>query len=586
MGDSAAAGNEDAWTAALGGFGEEDSSIGGDNPTAATRGARRSRRVLRLLRRGQGRGGHELSGVGALVGVTELVRAESDLPTVLALIARTVSEVLGFGTVVLNLYRREWDDFCVTTVHGDEEVREALLGSTYGWDGWTHLLDDRFLRGGAFFIKHGEFDWRNDVGARYVAEREVSAHPEAWHPDDELFVPLYGSGDELLGILSVGDPTSGLRPGNEELRLLVGLAHHAAQALAAAQAAIVRERHRASLEELMHISSGLTQTLSTDSILQAVCRGIANALGFQKVCVDLLGDDGVTLETRAAAGWAGGDQLVTATLSLTEIAALFDPDYELAGCFLVPNEIARERLPASQVIYESELNGRGPHAWNHHWLVIPLHGPEEEIIGVIWADEPEDRLVPTEERLQALRIFANQAASALTLATRFEQMRYLADHDPLTQLPNRRAFMRELDRDLTTAVERNSPLALIVLDLDGLKALNDRHGHATGDECLIRVGRLLRTELRPRDQAFRIGGDEFAILLPNTTELAAADVTARIAEWLERGARSSVVRVEASFGIATRRAGQDTPDSLLRAADEAMYRVKHERKLRRGAAVG
>jgi diguanylate cyclase (GGDEF)-like protein len=336
----------------------------------------------------------------------------------------------------------------------------------------------------------------------------------------------------------------------------------------------------------MHISSGLTQTLSTDSILQAVCRGIANALGFQKVCVDLLGDDGVTLETRAAAGWAGGDQLVTATLSLTEIAALFDPDYELAGCFLVPNEIARERLPASQVIYESELNGRGPHAWNHHWLVIPLHGPEEEIIGVIWADEPEDRLVPTEERLQALRIFANQAASALTLATRFEQMRYLADHDPLTQLPNRRAFMRELDRDLTTAVERNSPLALIVLDLDGLKALNDRHGHATGDECLIRVGRLLRTELRPRDQAFRIGGDEFAILLPNTTELAAADVTARIAEWLERGARSSVVRVEASFGIATRRAGQDTPDSLLRAADEAMYRVKHERKLRRGAAVG
>ena len=58
----------------------------------------------------------EVSGVGALVGVTELVRAESDLPTVLSLIARTVAEVLGFETVVLNLYRREWDDFCVTTV--------------------------------------------------------------------------------------------------------------------------------------------------------------------------------------------------------------------------------------------------------------------------------------------------------------------------------------------------------------------------------------------------------------------------------------------------------------------------------------
>jgi diguanylate cyclase (GGDEF)-like protein len=565
-------------------FGEEGCSIGGKKVTPAAHGARRSPRLTRLLKRAARRDARELSGVGALVGVTELVRAESDLPTVLTLIARTVSEVLGFGTVVLNLYRPEWDDFCVATVHGDEAVRRALLGSTYGWDGWTHLLDERFLRGGAFFIKHGEFDWRNDVGDRYVPEREVSEHPEAWNPDDEVFVPLYGPGDELLGILSIGDPASGLRPTDEELRLLVGLAHHAAQALAAAQAAIVRERHRAALEELMHISSGLTQTLSTDSILQAVCNGIANALGFQKVCVDLLADDEVTLVTRAATGWAGGDSLVTETLSLTEIAALFDSDFELAGCFLVPNDVARERLAASQVIYESELNGRGPHAWDHHWLVIPLHGPQEEIIGVIWADEPEDRLLPTEERLQALRIFANQAASALTLATQFEQMRYLADHDPLTQLPNRRAFMRELERSLAEAVDTKAPLALIVLDLDGLKTVNDLHGHATGDECLLRIGQLLRTELRPGEQAFRIGGDEFAILLPGSTRLAAEGVSERLADWLERSGRSSALRVQASFGIAERGGAHDSPDGLLRAADEAMYRVKHHRKLTRAAA--
>jgi diguanylate cyclase (GGDEF)-like protein len=568
----------------VGGFCEEGSSIGVKKVTRDARNARRSPRLTRLLRRSRQPNSRELSGVGALVGVTELVRAESDLPTVLALIARTVSEVLGFGTVVLNLYRPEWDDFRVETVHGDEDVRHALLGSTYGWDGWTHLLDERFLRGGAFFIKHGEFDWGGDVGDRYVADRKVREDPEAWNPDDEIFVPLHGAGDELLGILSVGDPASGLRPCDEELRLLVGLAHHAAQALAAAQAAIVRERHRAALEELMYISSGLTQTLSTDSILHAVCNGIANALGFKKVCVDLLADNGLTLVTRAAVGWAGDDQLVTETLSLAEIASLFDSEYELAGCFLVPNDVARERLAASQVIYESELNGRGPHAWDHHWLVIPLHGPQEEVIGVIWADEPEDRLLPTEERLQALRIFANQAASALTLATQFEQMRYLADHDPLTQLPNRRAFMRELERTVAEATEADSPLALIVLDLDGLKALNDMHGHATGDDCLVRVGRLLRTELRPRDQAYRIGGDEFAILLPGATVSSAKDVSARLVDWLERSGRSSVIRVEASFGIATRRDTDGTPDGLLRAADEAMYRAKHRRKLARAEA--
>ncbi len=506
--------------------------------------------MKRLFARARRRDARELSGVGALVGVTELVRAESDLPTVLSLIARTVAEVLGFGTVVLNLYRREWDDFLVATVHGDKEVQRALLGSTYSRESWTQLLDDRFLRDGAFFIKHGEFDWENDTGKRYVPVREVNDHPEAWNPDDEVFVPLYGPGDELLGILSLGDPASGLRPSDEEFGLLVGLAHYAAQALAAAQAAIVRERHRAALEELMHVSSGLTQTLSTDSILQSVCNGISNALGFQKVCVDLLADDAVTLVTRAAAGWAGTDRLLTESLSLLEIASLFDSEFEVAGCFLVPNEIARERVATSQVIYESELNGRGPHAWNHHWLVIPLHGPQEEIIGVIWVDEPEDRL-------------------------------HLADHDPLTQLPNRRAFMRELNRGVAEATGTDAPLALIVLDLDGLKELNDQHGHAAGDDCLVRIGRLLRTELRPRDRAFRIGGDEFAILLPDTTELAAEEVTSRLVEWLERSGRSSILRTEASFGIAATGTGDDTPEGLLRSADEAMYRSKNRRKLAR-----
>jgi diguanylate cyclase (GGDEF)-like protein len=334
----------------------------------------------------------------------------------------------------------------------------------------------------------------------------------------------------------------------------------------------------------MHISSELTQSLAPVSILQWVCDGIAEALGFQRVCADLLDDDGESLVTRALAGFPDGDPVVHKNLSLTEISTLFDGEFECAGCYLVPNEVARERLSASQVIYESSSNGRGPHAWNHHWLAIPLHGPAGETIGLIWADEPEDRLLPTEERLQALRVFANQAASALTLATQFEQMRYLADHDPLTQLPNRRAFMRELERSLDEADETGGPLALIIVDVDGLKAMNDRRGHAAGDECLIRIAELLRSELERDNAAFRIGGDEFAVLLPGCDYGAGTATSAQLVQSLQRQGQSSILRIEASFGVAERTAKRRTADLLLRAADEAMYRAKHERRSAAAAA--
>ena len=105
-----------------------------------------------------------------LLEVTRLVRSDEDLDHLLAAIARTTAESLGFGTVVLNLYRRAWDDFCTTTVHGSEHARETLLGDARGWDVWGKVLDDRFLRRGAYLVPHGTFDWDELAPRSYVPE--------------------------------------------------------------------------------------------------------------------------------------------------------------------------------------------------------------------------------------------------------------------------------------------------------------------------------------------------------------------------------------------------------------------------------
>src|SRR5436309_506623 len=89
------------------------------------------------------------SSVQALLEVTSVVRGERDLKSALATIVKTVAEALEFKTVVLNLYRPEFDDFCVTDVYGSTEARDALLGSTYEWGSWKQLLTDEYRRGGA-----------------------------------------------------------------------------------------------------------------------------------------------------------------------------------------------------------------------------------------------------------------------------------------------------------------------------------------------------------------------------------------------------------------------------------------------------
>ena len=181
----------------------------------------------------------------------------------------------------------------------------------------------------------------------------------------------------------------------------------------------------------------------------------------------------------------------------------------MAGCYLVPTEVAEERLGRDQIDYRSELNGRGPHAWSRHWLLVPLAEPQGRTLGLIWVDDPRDRLLPTQARLQALRLFANQAVAALQSADQALKLRHEATHDALTGVLNRRAFRARLARE---AAQPDASFALILCDMDNLKRVNDTLGHEAGDLALRLLADALRTGLR-RDDAYRLGGDEFAVVL-------------------------------------------------------------------------
>ncbi len=155
----------------------------------------------------------------------------------------------------------------------------------------------------------------------------------------------------------------------------------------------------------------------------------------------------------------------------------------------------------------------------------------------------------------------------------FDQVRSLAISDPLTGLANYRRLIAVIESELDRSRRTNRPFSIVLLDMDGLKTINDRYGHLVGSRALVRLGKILRNHSRAIDTPARYGGDEFALVLPEAPREIAARVSTRVRERLACETEEPMLSVSA--GIAAFPEDGDTAEKLLGAADRTLYRMKH-----------
>jgi diguanylate cyclase (GGDEF)-like protein/PAS domain S-box-containing protein len=240
-----------------------------------------------------------------------------------------------------------------------------------------------------------------------------------------------------------------------------------------------------------------------------------------------------------------------------------------------PAAIARIRDAIARGVEcrETVLNHRGPERtpwWNEVHL-SPVHDADGVVVQYVGVQHD------VTERVEAERALLRERDRTQSCLTRIQELAYT---DPLTGLPNRRRLEEQVETAIWDARTGRDTLALLFVDLDGFKAVNDRLGHAAGDELLQSVARTLRGRLRRGDLLARLGGDEFLVALLGLDPATAGAEARRVADELARAVGAPVevggttVTVGASVGVGVYPTGGEDFSALLHEADRNMYAVK------------
>jgi diguanylate cyclase (GGDEF)-like protein len=292
----------------------------------------------------------------------------------------------------------------------------------------------------------------------------------------------------------------------------------------------------------------LAGTIDLDEVLNRTLDAAGALESVDAALIDVRGPDGVPVTTAAG---------------------ITPEEAEECGIGHVP---AGPRIRSLSLDYSDDAAGQAGVAAIRMGLAVPIQG-ELEPLGLLTVFSRTSEQPFGDDLLMEIQALALRAGPAIENASRFREARHQADLDALTGLHNRRYFHETLARETARAQRYNRRLALIVFDLDDFKAINDRVGHLAGDAVLAEVAERVRDAVRHVDIACRVGGDEFAVILPESALADAEQLYRRIQDAVASRPLSHAGQLLLSAGIAELRP-QDEAVAFFQRADEALLRAK------------
>ncbi|MBV9497726.1 MAG: sensor domain-containing diguanylate cyclase [Acidobacteria bacterium] len=342
------------------------------------------------------------------------------------------------------------------------------------------------------------------------------------------------------------------------------------------------EERASTMSTILEVSNSLIGSFDLDGALTRIAQAIRTSLGFEQVVIALLDQKRNELTRRAHAGLdAVWDEAKRKHIPLDEITPMFDADFRVSSSFFVSHKALRQSDHDFFVHHQD--SGLMAEEWHENDLLIVPLVSADQLIGYVSVREPHDRRVPTLEKVQTLEVFAVQAVTALQSARQYDEIRRLTYIDSLTPAYNHRFFQEQLGKEIHRHARNGREFALAMLDIDNFKRINDTFGHPVGDEILKALVDELITNARDSDIVSRYGGEEFAIIFPDTPAHSARDAANRLREIIERCEfRISQLHrnlpITISIGVACYPRDGVTNADLIARADSALYWVKKHGK--------